>query len=212
MNSNTHTRHISHEYVRFFGFFFLIFFATAVLLYVVDFVPEAPNEEVESTAQSLNASLEGSVASIENPTRVSIPSIGVNTVIGNPASSDINDLDNALLGGAVRYPGSAQLGEDAPIFLFGHQSYLPVVRNKAFKAFNGLQNLTEGDTIDIFSDTTKHQYRVQKVSLVEANEALIPLDAGSKTLVLSTCNSFGDPGERYLVTAEYVGHKEGHSL
>ena len=109
-----------------------------------------------------------------------------------------------MLSGAVRYPGSALLGENAPMFLFGHQSYLPVVRNQAFKAFNDLQKLDAGDTIRVYSNTAVYEYEVSTVSLVEAADALIPLVPGEKTLVLSTCNSFGDPGERYVVEAKLI--------
>lgn len=193
------------EQLRFLGIFFLIFFITAVALYGIDFVPEKP-ERAEAKVSEVVAGAAAPHEVSEAPTRVVIPTIGVNTAINNPTSAVIDELDRALLSGAVRYPGSARLGENAPVFLFGHQSYLPVVKNQAFKAFNGLQKLNDGDVIQVFSDTAVYEYRVRAVSLVEAEAALIPLEQGERTLVLSTCNSFGDPGERYVVTADFVSH------
>ena len=183
--------------------FLVVFFLSAVFLFSIDFVPEPIQNETSPTE---SAETRGTVAEEipEVPVRIVVGAIGVDTAIQNPTTTDIPSLDAALLKGAVRYPTSALLGEDAPLFIFGHQSYLPVVRNQAFKAFNDLQKLKAGDEISIFSQTAEYRYRVQSVTLVEASEALIPLEAGARTLTLTTCNSFGEPTERYVVTADFV--------
>lgn len=191
----------TREKIQFLGIFFAVFFITAVLLFVIDFVPEAPARAGAAVENNERASIP---LLVEEPRRIVIASVGVDTPVSNPASFDLPALDAALLAGAVRYPGSNLLGEEGAVFLFGHQSYLPVVKNKAFKAFNDLQKLSEGAVIKIFSDTAVYEYVVRSVSLVEAEEALIDLSAESGALVLSTCNSFGDPGERYVVTADLV--------
>lgn len=191
----------THTIWAFLGFFFLIFFLSATFLYIIDFVPEVvPAENQETSAKDTMF-----VGDSETPQRVRIPVIGVDTTINNPGATSLEVLDDALLSGAVRYPGSALLGEDATMFLFGHQSHLPVVRNEAFKAFNNLQNLETGDVISVYSDEAEYQYAVRSVTKVLAEEALIPITEGEKTLVLSTCNSFGDPGERFVVEADFVG-------
>ena len=192
---------------RFFVVFFLVFFVTSVILFIIDFVPEKPTQDSEPThtEQTLDNE-QKEVLALESPTRIVISDIGVDTVIENPTSLSVATLDHALLSGAVRYPDSALLGENATMFLFGHQSYLPVVKNKAFKAFNDLQKLEEGDIIRVYSETAVYEYAVRSVSLVEASEALVPLVQGERTLVLSTCNSFGEPGERYVVQADYRTH------
>jgi len=48
----------------------------------------------------------------------------------NPQSRDIKVLDEALNSGAVHYPGTGSLTEDANVFIFGHSSFLPNVINK----------------------------------------------------------------------------------
>ncbi|XKT74433.1 MAG: sortase [Patescibacteria group bacterium UBA2163] len=193
--------------IRLLMVFFGVFFITAVILFLVDFVPEAPQQEESVAAETASEETPVEMPQyVEAPTRVVIPSIGVDTKIENPTSTAITDLDNALLNGAVRYPGSARLGERSTMFLFGHQSGLPVVQNKAFKAFNGLQKLSAGDVIKVYSDNTLYEYTVQSVSLVQASDALIPLKENSQNLILSTCNSFGEPGERYVVEAFYSTH------
>lgn len=185
--------------IRFLIVFFAVFFVTAVFLFSIDFVPEKPVEEVEQEAPVMQE-----VAYREAPTRVVIESVGVDVVVTNPPSSESTVLDQALLAGAVRHPSSALLGEQATVFLFGHQSYLPVVRNPAFKAFNGVQKLEGGERVKVYSDQAVYEYEVESVSLVDADVALIPLNSGEQRLYLSTCNSFGDPGERYVVTATFL--------
>lgn len=182
------------------GVFTLVFFLSASFLYLIDFVPEAREENSVQNAP-LSEEAQGS---FEVPVRITIPDIGVDTVINNPQSVALETLDTALLSGAVRYPGSGLLGQEAALFLFGHQSYLPVVRNQAFKAFNGLQELDVNDTISVHSATAEYRYRVTSVTKVRAEEALIDLESGNQKLILSTCNSFGDPGERWVVEAEFV--------
>src|SRR3989344_3772308 len=144
--------------------FLVVFFLSAVVLFSIDFVPEPIQKETSPTENA--EMLEVAEQIPEVPVRIVVGAIGVDTAIQNPTTTDIPSLDAALLKGAVRYPTSALLGENAPLFIFGHQSYLPVVRNQAFKAFNDLQKLKAGDEISIFSQTAEYNYRVQSVTLV----------------------------------------------
>lgn len=182
--------------------FIAVFFVSSVVLFAIDFVPEKPTPG--GTVAGTSTPAVNDAAEPEEPVSISIPAIGVRTSVGNPTSTSIAVLDEALLSGAVRYPTSAVLGEQGTVYLFGHQSYLPIVKNQAFKAFNDLQKLDIGDEIEVYSENSIYTYRVRTVELVDANETLIPLETGEQKLVLSTCNSFGDPGERYVVTARFI--------
>jgi len=144
----------------------------------------------------------------EAPVRVVAKSVGVDVVVNNPVKTDIVSLDNSLLSGVVRYPTSANLGENGNVVIFGHSSYLPVVKNKNFKAFNGLQHLTEGEIIEVYGENVVYQYAVDRVYEADATNSRIPLTKNGKKLTLSTCNSFGDLNDRYVVEAYFVGSKE----
>ncbi len=187
--------------------FLFVFFIISVFLYAIDFVPEAPSGDSSPfVAEKIvaPAEIEPQYA-VEEPLKVVINSIGVDTLIKNPESTAFAVLDQELLKGAVRYPASAMLGEPGTVFLFGHQSYLPVVRNKAFKAFNDIQKLKEGDTISVSSKSAEYVYRVTKVTLTTADKGVIPLAREGSRLILSTCNSISsDREERYVVEAEMV--------
>jgi LPXTG-site transpeptidase (sortase) family protein len=191
---------------KFIAVFLVVFFVLAVLLYAIDFVPEAPGTKsavYESGAPVAEAS-DTREYPAEIPTRIVAPSVGIDTPIVNPVSSDINVLNDALMNGAVRYPESALLGEDARMYIFGHQSHLPVVHNQAFKAFAGLQNLKSGDEVVVYSKDAAYHYRVVTVSHTTADSGEVELGAGDRTLTLSTCDSFGTKSDRIIVTASFV--------
>lgn len=193
--------------------FLVVFFLFAVFLFAIDFVPESPKGNA-TPASATNAGLGTSAIAQaaaqmgkqlpEAPVRIEAPAVGINTPIGNPTSTAVSVLDNALLSGAVRYPDSALLGQNAPLYLFGHQSYLPVVHNQAYKAFNGLQKLKPGDDIVVYSASAAYHYTVRSVERVKADTALVDLSAGARTLVLTTCDSFGTKSDRYEVTADFA--------
>ncbi|MEX0917312.1 MAG: sortase [Candidatus Paceibacterota bacterium] len=180
--------------------FLLVFSVTVGTLSAAGLLPENKTKGEKKVVSQAIAS-----ENVADPTRIVIESIGVDVEIKNPQSRDIKVLDEALKEGAVRYPGSGKLGESKNVFLFGHSSSLPIVRNSNFKAFNKLDELRAGDMIRVAGGGKEHLYRVYSLKLVEADSALVDLSGSDAKLTLSTCNSFGDPGERFVVEAEFVG-------
>ncbi|MEK7530839.1 MAG: sortase [Patescibacteria group bacterium] len=140
----------------------------------------------------------------EVPMRVVIDKVGINTKVLNPIKSDLTTLDNELLGGAVRYPHSATLNEEGSVLIFGHQSYLPVVKNKAFKAFNDVQKLAPGDEVRVYSENKMYTYTVRSIVLVHADVSSVSLETTGHTLTLVTCNSLGTKEERYILKADLI--------
>jgi len=198
---------------------FLWVFAVAVLgnismLATLDLLPEARQTILASNVLLKTNTLIAEHASAspvvpELPTKIEIPAIELSVAILNPTATSIAVLDEALLRGVVRYPTSAQLGEQGNVVVFGHSSYLPVVNNKAYKAFNGIQKLVAGDVITVYSATSAHTYRVRIVENKSATDAMIPLAVSGRVLTLSTCDSFGSKADRFVVTADFV---ESHSI
>lgn len=190
---------------------FVVFMLLSLGLVATDMVPEAP--KIMADTLGANA-IEAGVVTQEQeqdqyesplPVRVVIESIGVDVPVSSPEDADIPTLDNALLTGAVRYPTSGTLVEDKNMLIFGHSSHLLVVRNKAFQAFNDLEKLQSGAVIRVDSSTHEYLYRVTSVRRADASEALVRFDTGTKKLTLSTCDTFGEKSERYVVEAEFVG-------
>ena len=190
----------------FLAVFLGVFFVSFATLAALDIVPEPPAKLVADAVDVPGGSLVAGVAlsQPENPVRIEVPAIGMDVEIKNPDSTNVAVLDEALLTGAVRYPTSAKLGEEGNTILFGHSSYLPIVNNAAFKAFNEIQDLKEGDRILVHGESMTYVYAVTDVYEADANDAAIPLTKSGNTLTLATCDSFGKKTDRFIVEANLV--------
>jgi len=138
------------------------------------------------------------------PISITIPKLDKAVTVLNPQSRTIADLDAALLDGVVRHPDSATLNQEGNVFILGHSSYLPQVFNKNFQAFNGIQNLEWGDTIEVKTEDSVYSYRVEKVYRAKAQDVSVPIAGAGYRLTLATCNSFGSTDDRYIVEAKRV--------
>lgn len=188
------------------GVFTLVLFVTVVAL---DTIGLAPRGVSSTTPLSISTTTRQSQVMLqegqgEAPVRIEIPKIGIQTRVNNPAQSDIATLDAALLSGAVRYPGSALSGEEGNVLIFGHSSQLPVVYNQAFKAFNDIQKLENGDPIYVIGEENVFIYAVDNVYEANTNTDAIPLEVDGARLTLATCNNFGSKEDRFIVTAKLV--------
>ena len=194
-----------------FALTFVALFALAfVFLAGVDALPEPassqnPEQNGLVEAQPTRGPFVRDSANSEIPLRIVAKSIGLDKTIANPTSTDVETLDTALLDGTVRYPTSAKLGEEGTVLIFGHSSYLPIVRNQNYKAFNGIQKLKAGETVSVYSGAAEYRYTVTGVRLANATEDVIELPATGKFLTLVTCDSFGKKTDRFVVTAKFEG-------
>lgn len=211
--------------------FFLVFTVTYIVLMALDFLPEAPttdvlDEHIELLDEPVSTELLG--VDIRNPLEeseehgvlesevlapeavealpltITIPRLEKTVAVLNPLSRTIADLDAALLDGVVRHPDSATLNQEGNVFILGHSSYLPQVFNKNFQAFNGIQNLEWGDTIEVKTEDSVYSYRVEKVYRAKAQDVSVPIAGAGHRLTLATCNSFGSTDDRYIVEAKRI--------
>jgi len=190
-----------------FGLTFVALFAlTYAFMAAVDALPEPITQNTNMGTSDVPRTSDVQVA--ELPVRVAAKSIGLDNTVLNPESTGVAELDAALLKGTVRYPTSALLGVDGTTLIFGHSSYLPIVRNQNYKAFNGIQKLKAGDTVSVYSSAREYRYTVVGVRLANATEDVVELPANGKHLALVTCDSFGTKSDRFVVTADFVGAYE----
>ncbi len=140
----------------------------------------------------------------ELPLRIIFPTLHRDVTVYNPESTNNASLDSFLLKGVVRYPTSAKLNDEGNIFLLGHSSYLKIVRNKAYQAFNDIQKLQPGDQIILIGTERQYVYEVQSVRLAKNTDVSIDLSQTGHKLTLVTCNSFGAKEDRYVVAADFV--------
>lgn len=206
--------------VAFLVAFFVTFLITYAVLAWIDFLPETTTKDdiaIESVeviedeffleSALVTESDDSTDRRVILPSFIYIAALDKTIPILNPDSREISDLDNALLSGVVRHPDSATLNQLGTVFILGHSSYLPSVRNKNFQAFNGIQDLKWGDVIKITATEGEYVYRVEKVYRARAQDITVPIAGSAKRLVLATCNSFGSVDDRYIVEANLVETK-----
>lgn len=204
--------------LAFLATFFVVVFISYAILYAIDFIPEAPKDDnnglaVASDVRSKTDSLGEDFSDIDEldvdplPRRIIFDSLDKEVTVVNPISNNIADLDEALLGGVVRHPDSADFSTEGNVFILGHSSYLPTVFNKNFQAFNGIQSLTWGDLVRLQSSDTEYIYRVERVYKARASEVVVPTTPGEARLTLATCNTFGAKEDRFIVEAELIDTK-----
>jgi len=180
-----------------FIFLFLFGFAFSIGLISIEEDEMIDEEEVENL--SLNQ------IKPEEPLRVIVDKIGINSPILRPQSRNISVLDEALKDGSVKYPGSGLAGGQNNMLLFGHSSSLPVVINQNYKAFNNLDDLILGDKIRVQGESMEFIYEVIRVDEADAEDFRVDFNTSRRLLTLSTCNNFGDLDDRFIVQAELVG-------
>lgn len=205
--------------------FFLVFFFAVLfsygILFAIDFIPE-PIKEVKQEQAVIPVEVSKKLAETTNvkavpaeavkevsafPIKIIFDSLNKEVKVSNPTSRAVEDLDTALLKGAVRHPDSADFTHVGNIFILAHSSYLPNVINKNFQAFNGIQKLTWGDMIRLQSADTEYVYRVEKVYQAKASDEVVPATPGKARLTLATCNSFKTKNDRFVVEAVLVETK-----
>lgn len=189
-----------------FTVFLLVFVVTLGVLSALGIIPTPRAQDIAGALSSETSDTVAVVA--EYPVKIAAPDIKLNQVVYSPNTADEQTLDAALLKGAVHYPGSALLGEEGNVLLFGHSSYLPTVFNQAYKTFNGIQNLKTGQIVTVSSGTYAYDYRVTSVRFAKAtDENVIDLSKKSRKLTLVTCDSFKTKSDRFVVEAEYTGKR-----
>lgn len=187
----------------FMALFVCVLFTSVGLAAKYDILPNPPKATTVDPVALAAAPIVASTAP-ELPTKIEIPAISLSQKISNPNTTDVAKLDAALLAGPVRYPTSSKLGEEGNVIIFAHSSYLPIVRNQAFKAFDGIQKLKQGDLIKVTGEGHVYTYAVETVETQNATSDAIPLTVSGSKLTLATCDSFGQKSDRFVVTATLV--------
>lgn len=155
----------------------------------------------EQVAQELISPLVEAVL----PERIIIDSLNKDFPVMNPQTTDIKVLDGELMKGAVRYPTSGTLGEKGRnIVIFGHTSRVPTYRGM-YRAFNDIEQLTEGEIIVLKSNDKEYVYRVSAVYKKNAKTDKIALGGNNSKLILVTCDGFGKKSDRWIVESDFIG-------
>lgn len=135
-----------------------------------------------------------------------IPSLGIESPLRFPTTSDIQTITTELDLGVVYYPGSAEPGEIGKTVILGHSAPAGYPDIKFDKIFSDLGNLQSGDNIILYYNEKIFEYEVSDVrtmSIQEYDEYL--LEASSEhLLILSTCYPPGKNWQRWVVISQLL--------
>lgn len=145
--------------------------------------------------------------------RIMIPKIGQNIPIKEIEPTNLlqqnwhgleEDIQNGLKDGVVHYPGTALPGQRGNVFITGHSSYYLWDPGRYKDVFALLHELALGDTITVFYNENRYDYKVTEIKVVHPNEVNVLQQTDDKRITLMTCTPIGTALNRLIVIAEQV--------
>lgn len=154
--------------------------------------------------------------------RLIVPKLNLNVPIMNPPVESLlredwtqveADIQKALEGGVVHYPGTAKPGQAGNFFLTGHSSYYPWAPGNYKTVFARLHDVKVGDDYWVYYGGDKHRYVVTDVSEVKpSNVDVLDQPANRRLSTLMTCTPVGTTLRRLIIAAEEVDPATGQLL
>ncbi len=114
------------------------------------------------------------------------------------------DIQEALRGGVVHYPGSAEPGENGNVVITGHSSYFAWDPGRFKDVFVLLHEMIVGDKVIIYHQQKKYLYQVYDIKVVMPDQVEILTQKGENRLTLLTCTPVGTNLKRLIVFARPV--------
>lgn len=145
--------------------------------------------------------------------RIMIPKIGQNIPIKEVDPKNLleqnwtgleEDIQETLKNGVVHYPGTAIPGQRGNVFITGHSSYYLWDPGRFKDVFALLHEMAVGDTITVFYNENRYDYKVKEIKVVHPNEINVLQQTNDKRLTLMTCTPIGTALNRLIIIAEQV--------
>jgi len=154
--------------------------------------------------------------------RIIIPKLDLNVPLVSPSYTALlagdwpqveKDIQEALQGGVVHYPGTANPGQAGNFFVTGHSSYYPWAPGGYKTVFARLHALEPGDEYWVYFGGDKHRYVVKAKKEVSPSDITV-LDQPSdkRTATLMTCTPVGTTLRRLIINATEVDPQTGLPL
>ncbi len=111
------------------------------------------------------------------------------------------EMQEALKGGVVHYPGTSLPGQTGNIVITGHSSYFPWDPGRFKDVFALLHKAIEGDEIIIYYEQDKYVYTINEIKVVLPEDIEVLKQTPQDKLTLITCTPVGTNLKRLIVTA-----------
>lgn len=135
-----------------------------------------------------------------------IPVIGVGNanLIARNWDALEKDIQEALRGGVVHYPGTALPGERGNVVITGHSSFYAWDAGRFKDVFGLLHEIKPQDKIFLFHNQKRYTYEVFDIRVVKPSEIDVLGQTNDERLTLITCTPLGTNLKRLIVTAKRV--------
>ncbi len=133
-----------------------------------------------------------------------IPRIRVAAPIVRPASTSEAVINDALLRGVIKYPGTADPGEQGNLFLTGHSSYYWWVDTDYRNVFALVPELNVGDEIVVYHQGKRYLYRTHRTFEVAPTHTDVLKPTRESMVTLSTCVPVGTSYRRIIIRARQI--------
>ncbi len=154
--------------------------------------------------------------------RLIIPKLNLNVPLVQPSLTALlkedwpqveKDIQKALEGGVVHYPGTARPGQAGNFFVTGHSSYYPWAAGNYKTVFARLHQLNVGDEYWVYYGGDKHRYTViEKKEVSPSDISVLDQPMGERLATLMTCTPVGTTLRRLIVLAQEVDAVTGEPL
>lgn len=143
--------------------------------------------------------------------RIIIPRIDQNIPIVRVSSDSLirrdwqaleNEMQDALKGGVVHYPGTSLPGETGNTVITGHSSYFPWDPGRFKDVFALLEGVVEGDKVVVYHEQDKYIYEVYDIKIVLPEDIEVLKQTPEEKLTLITCWPVGTNLKRLIVSAK----------
>lgn len=130
---------------------------------------------------------------------IEIPKLGVKAFLSFPLTDTKSEVEKALIGHVMFFPGSAYPGEKGDVFLLAHSA--PPNWPWDYKIFNTINQLDSGDTVLVYFNNRLFRYSVVRNFMIKPGETIAPSNSGSYSMHLLTCWPPGSSKNRMVVEA-----------
>ena len=114
------------------------------------------------------------------------------------------DMQEALKGGVVHYPGTSMPDQTGNTVITGHSSYFPWDPGRFKDVFVLLHEVVLGDRIALYHNQHKYIYEVSDIQVVLPSNIEILKQTPEKALTLITCTPIGTNLKRLVVTGTLI--------
>ncbi|MBI3331741.1 sortase [Candidatus Peregrinibacteria bacterium] len=154
--------------------------------------------------------------------RIIIPKLNLNVPLVTPSYASLlkedwtqveQDIQAALQGGVVHYPGTARPGQAGNFFVTGHSSYYPWAPGNYKTVFARLHQLQVGDEYWVYFSGDKHRYTViEKKEVKPSDITVLDQPTAQRIATLMTCTPVGTTLRRLILVSQEVDPITGVAL